>query len=56
MTRKDYVSIASVLLNNKGNIDDNAFTALIKDLSDMLYRDNNRFNRDRFERACLGVK
>ena len=53
MTRKDYIKIAQAIKDSKLN--DTQY--LIKDsfvdiMCDMLYEDNNLFDRARFKEAC----
>ena len=70
MTRKDYILIANALNEARwGILDyDNGFSydeqashlktwdMVVRLLSDELYNDNIRFDKDRFRRACEGVK
>lgn len=61
MTRKDYVSIAAILAKRGCHIaQDNNFaegwhaatSAITHAMADMLARDNQRFDRERFLKAC----
>ena len=61
MTRKHYIAIAKIIKDNSVPIDDyqevlssiaiNKYN-LVNDLCDMMYKDNNLFNSDRFKKAC----
>ena len=61
MTRKHYIAIAKIIKDNSVPIDDyqevlssiaiNKYN-LVNDLCDMMYKDNNLFNRARFKKAC----
>lgn len=63
MTKKDYISIARVLADNRRDhaTYDSQSMAIVRctdvanDIADMLARDNSRFDRERFLAAC-GVK
>ncbi len=55
MTRKDYVETANILSGYKNLIEDEIiFEDLVNDFADMFAKDNERFNRDRFESAVFG--
>lgn len=49
MTRKDYVAIAKVFQVQFKSVD---VLRCINDISDMLAKDNARFDRERFLKAC----
>ena len=48
MTKKDYISIAKILKDNKICISNTT----IKDFVIMFKKDNERFNEDKFMNAC----
>lgn len=50
MTKKDYVLIASVFANHDNEI--RSIADVAEGLADMLERDNPRFDRSRFLKAC----
>jgi hypothetical protein len=54
MTRKDYKAIAEAIHTaHKDTKDDKLFYgAMIQELCVMFYRDNPRFNADKFASAC----
>ena len=53
MTRKDYKLIAEILRDSlDAIIDDLALEALASNFADELAKDNPRFNRERFLKAC----
>lgn len=64
MTKKDYVAIAAVLAAQQASSEDerispksakahnNSVWCVACDMSDMLQRDNPRFDRTRFLQAC----
>ena len=60
MTRKDYIAIAAVFnarAQMARNIQNSAsrlthYTEIMGDMADMLARDNARFDRSRFLKAC----
>ena len=53
MTRKDYIQTASILNEQLGSLEDGE---ILKDaaeaFADMFARDNARFDRERFLKAC----
>jgi len=57
MTRKDYVIIAETIENvlftyNMDEVVEEAFSSLADALSDKFAEDNQRFDRDKFVKAC----
>ena len=50
-SRKDYISVASILNEHMDNIDEDTFTRLILDFGAMFKRDNDLFDLRRFEKA-----
>jgi DNA-binding MarR family transcriptional regulator len=60
MTRKDYVSTAKILADNRealislGDEGEHIFANLIADFAFMFEEDNDRFQGDRFDNACWG--
>ena len=54
MTRKDYIMIAEVISDSTLDLMDTHIlkSTLIINLSKQLKKDNNRFDRDRFIKAC----
>jgi hypothetical protein len=54
MTRKDYVQVANILHSQKVEIDENVFSKLVGQFSDLFQNDNPNFLPARFEVACLG--
>ena len=52
MTRKDFVLIAAVLLENRENLTKPVHNRLVLDMMQALARTNNAFNHRRFEEAC----
>jgi hypothetical protein len=54
MSRKDYVSVADILKENKNRIDSDAFHDLVIGFSDFFFSDNKNFSPNRFEMACYG--
>jgi hypothetical protein len=60
MTRKDYVLIARAIHDRCAHCKDAGIQAGILDaadaIADALEKDNPRFDRHRFLRACLGLR
>jgi hypothetical protein len=54
MSRKDYITIADILNENKDRIDSDVFHDLVIDFSDFFFKDNPNFSPNRFEMACYG--
>jgi hypothetical protein len=54
MSRKDYISVADILHENKNRIDSDVFHDLVIDFSDFFFKDNPNFSPTRFELACWG--
>ena len=57
MTRKHYIKIAKIIKDNKLYTNNSTrkilkHDSLIDDLCDMMYKDNNLFDRHRFIDAC----
>ena len=52
MTRKDYVSTATILNGFKDLIDEFTFEDLVTDFCDMFFSDNDKFSPTKFEEAC----
>ena len=52
MTRKDYVSVASILNSFKDEIDELTFEDIIDEFGDMFAADNESFKFDKFYAAC----
>ena len=56
MSRKDYVLIANVLQSELNATRDaakrDALLGVVAEMSRALYRDNTRFDRERFAKAC----
>ena len=46
MTKKDYIKIASIIKDNKLN------DVVVDDFVIMFKKDNKRFNKERFIKAC----
>lgn len=56
MSRKDYVSVADILLENSSAISAEAFEDIVKDFSDFFLKDNKNFSPIRFENACYNLQ
>jgi hypothetical protein len=63
MTRKDYVSTASILAKYREDIislssdfeqGENIFGNIVAEFAEMFENDNERFQADRFDNACWG--
>jgi hypothetical protein len=52
MSRKDYVSVADILAENRNSMDRETFENLVEDFSDFFFSDNPNFSPTRFELAC----
>ena len=57
MTRKDYIKIARIIKDNKLYTNNSTrkilkHDSLINDICDMMYEDNNLFDRAKFIQAC----
>jgi hypothetical protein len=52
MTRKDYVSVASILNSFKSEIDELTFEDMIDEFGDMFAAENESFKFDKFYAAC----
>jgi len=53
MTRKDYVNVSDILRAYIDEIPQTTFEDLILDFCDFFQADNENFDPDRFEQACL---
>ena len=56
MTRKDYVTTAQILNAYVHNLEAPIFDALVQDFASMFAQDNDRFQVEKFEDACWGVR
>ncbi len=52
MTRKDYVTTASILSAYREQIPSDVFADLVDDFSSMFLNDNHRFDEKKFSEAC----
>jgi hypothetical protein len=52
MSRKDYITVADILAENRNSMDRETFQNLIEDFSDFFLKDNPNFSPNRFELAC----
>ena len=52
MTRKDYVATADILFSIKHAVTPEVHNFLIDEFAIMFEKDNERFDTERFERAC----
>lgn len=59
MTRKDYIAIAAALRDSypiaENNSPDSAWRHCVNAIADTLQRDNSRFDRERFLKACNAI-
>jgi hypothetical protein len=51
-TRQHYIAIAEIIYKQCGVVVETAREAMTKDFADAFAKDNPRFDRDTFERAC----
>jgi hypothetical protein len=58
MSRKHYIEVARILREAReaGEIRVETLHLLMADFIELFQADNPRFDQDRFERACLGLK
>jgi hypothetical protein len=56
MTRKDYIVIAEVLRKFSTSLEITEFEDLVSEFSEVMKKDNDRFDTERFSRACWGRK
>jgi len=57
MTRRDYIAIAQAVCKaRQAGLEGQALAALIMELCKVMLADNQRFDVNRFDRACRGVQ
>ena len=56
MTRKDYIVIAEVLRKFSTSLEITEFEDFVSEFSEVMKKDNDRFDTERFSRACWGRK
>lgn len=52
MTRKDYVETAGILSSVREEIPESTFLDVVDMFANYFAKDNERFNREKFESAC----
>ena len=55
MTRKDYVNVSDILRAYIDEIPQTTFEDLILDFADFFQADNDNFDADKFEYACINA-
>lgn len=54
MTKKDYIALARIMSDNRFSDRRRTWNNIYDALADMLERDNPKFDRAKFQAACLG--